>query len=219
MPFEDRTDAGRRLAAHLQPLRAQDVIVLAIPRGGVVLGYEVASALDIPLDVIVPRKLGAPEQPELAIGAVSSWGGGRVLDEQTIYMLNISRAYIEGETELQISEINRRLLAYRGTVDPPELEGKKALLIDDGLATGSTMIAAVRGVRSLHPSEVFAAVPVASREAAQRVSSEVDEFFCLETPDSFLAVGYWYRDFRQVTDEEVVDLLRRREQELQGKAA
>jgi putative phosphoribosyl transferase len=217
MPFEDRVDAGRRLAARLQSLRGQDCLVLAIPRGGVVLGYEIASLLGLPLDVAVPRKLGAPDQPELAIGAVGSWGGGRILDQQTLRLLRISPEYIETETEAQLREMDRRLLVYRGSIDPPDLYGKVALLVDDGIATGYTMIAAVRGIRDLRPTQTVVAVPVASTEAARRVSSEVDEFICLETPESFLAVGYWYHDFRQVTDGEVVELLRRRECEENSK--
>jgi putative phosphoribosyl transferase len=219
MQFENRIDAGRRLVTRLQPFRTRDCLVLAIPRGGVVLGYEVASALNVSLDVVVPRKLGAPEQPELAIGAISSWGGGRVLDEQTIRLLQISPEYVETETTEQLREMERRLLAYRGSAAPPDLHGKVALLVDDGLATGYTMIAALRGVRSLHPAETVVAVPVSSSEAALRVSAETDAFVCLDTPEPFLAVGCWYQDFRQITDEEVVQLLRRREREYREKAA
>jgi putative phosphoribosyl transferase len=219
MPYEDRAEAGRLLAARLGSLKDRDCLILAIARGGVTLGYEIASALDAPLDVVVPRKLGAPDQPELAIGAVSSWGGGRVLDEQTIRILRISPEYIETETENQFREMDRRLMAYRGTAEPPDLSGKTAIFVDDGLATGYTMIAAIRGVRALRPERTVVAVPVAPWEAVQRVSSEVDEVICLEKPEPFMAVGYWYRDFRQVTDEEVVELLRRREHEIRKKAA
>ncbi|MDO8588613.1 MAG: phosphoribosyltransferase [Armatimonadota bacterium] len=209
MLFRDRVDAGKQLAFRLRNLAERDCVVMAIPRGGVVVGFEVASAINAPLDVITPRKLGAPDQPELAIGAVSAWGAGRILDEMTVRALRVTEDYVERETRAQIAEIERRLKAYRGSTEPPDLTGKVALMIDDGIATGYTMLAAIRGVQSLGPERIVAGAPVASTDAAHRVGSEVDELVCLHTPSPFLAVGYWYTDFSQVTDEEVIQLLRR----------
>ena len=208
-PYDDRQQAGVELALALDRYRDQDCVILAIPRGGVVVGYEVAQALDCDLDVIVPRKIGAPNQPELAIGAVATWGDHQIIiDEHAVRALGVSSDYLEQEAQQQSVEANRRLLAYRGTLDPPEVEGRTVLLVDDGIATGYTTRAAAIAVRHLDPSEVVLAVPVGPPESVRTLRPYVDGLVCLRTPEPFLAVGYWYRDFAQVSDEEVVELLR-----------
>jgi len=219
MLFQNRVEAGQLLSQRLRQFRNGDCVVMSIPRGGVVVGYEIAKAIGAPLDVVVARKLGAPGEPELAIGAVVTWGNGRKLDQAAVGYLGVTPAYIESETQAQIQEVQRRLMAYRGSVEPPDLIDKTALLVDDGIATGYTVLAAVDGVRSLNPAAVVVAAPVASVEAAHRISVEADEFVCLVTPSPFLAVGNWYADFGQVTDEEVVELLRRRDAELKAAAS
>jgi len=219
MLFRDRVEAGQLLSQRLRRFRDEDCMVMSIPRGGVVVGCEVARAICAPLDVVVARKLGAPGEPELAIGAVVTWGDGRILDQAAVGYLGVTPAYIDRETQAQLEEVERRLMAYRGSVEPPDLAGKTALLVDDGIATGYTVLAAIQGVRALNPTSVVVAAPVASVEAAQRISSEADEFVCLVTPSPFLAVGNWYADFGQVTDEEVVGLLRQRAEELKAAAS
>jgi predicted phosphoribosyltransferase len=217
MLLENRTDAGRKLAGLLSKYAGTDAPVLAIPRGGVVVGYEVAKALGLPLDVVVPRKLGAPGEPELAIGAVASWGDHEwIVDESALRYLRVSDDYMQREVQAQLAEINRRLLEYRGTTDPPNVEGKTVILVDDGIATGYTMQAAVMSLRRLDPARIVLAVPIASPEAAARLSELVDEFCALTTPYPFLAVGHWYVEFGQTTDEEVIELLRKRRSELSG---
>jgi len=215
--FEDREDAGRRLAGALGAYKGSDALVLAVPRGGVVVGYEVAKGLDFPLDVVVPRKLGAPGEPELAIGAVAPWGDGRaILDEMALRYLGVSDEYIRRETETQLAEIDRRLHEYRGTTEPPDIRGKTVMLVDDGIATGYTIQAAVTALRGLGPSKIVIAVPVAAPEAAERLSRMADEFQALAKPVPFLAVGHWYARFEQTTDEEVVSLLSRRRAEMRA---
>jgi putative phosphoribosyl transferase len=208
-PYENRQQAGRNLAVLLERFRGSDAAVLAIPRGGVVVGYEVAEALELELDVVVPRKIGAPGQPELAIGAVASWGDhDAILDEQSVRILGVSREYIEREVRAQLAEVTRRLLAYRGTADPPRVEGRSVILVDDGIATGYTTRAAAIALRNLNASSIILAVPVAPLDSLQAIKPYVDEIVCPRTPYPFLAVGYWYRDFEQVSDDEVVALLR-----------
>ena len=173
------------------------------------VGYEVALKLDLDLDVIVPRKIGAPGQPELAIGAVASWGDhARILDESSIRYLRVSQDYIDREVSEQLAEVNRRLFAYRETAEPPNVEGRTVLLVDDGIATGYTTRAAALALRRLKASRVVLAVPVGPPDSMETVGRDVDEFVCLATPHPFFAVGYWYRDFLQVSDDEVVRLLR-----------
>lgn len=209
--FRDRIDAGRRLATALEDYGGQDALILAIPRGGVVVAHQVARELGLPLDVVVPRKLGAPGQPELAIGAVAPWGDGApLIDEAAITYLGVTQDYIKQETGRQLAEIDRRLRLYRGTTDPPEIKGKTAIIVDDGIATGYTIQAAVRALKRLQPAKILIAVPVAAPEAAHRLSQLVDELIALETPIPFLAVGHWYVEFGQTTDEEVVSLLKLR---------
>ena len=206
--FQDRVEAGRRLAQLLESYRESDSMVLAVPRGGVVVGYEVASRLGLPLDVVVPRKLGAPGEPELAIGAVAPWDDeGVVIDQESVRFLGVSRDYILREIEEQRREIARRLRLYRGTDEPPNIAGKTALLIDDGIATGCTLEAAVKCLRKLGAAKIVAAAPVSSAEAADRLSWAADEFYTLATPEPFMAVGRWYVDFDQTSDEEVIRLL------------
>lgn len=203
MVFTNRRDAGRHLAAALDHLRDQDPVVLAVPRGGVVVGREVAARLGALLDVIVPRKLRAPYNPELAIGAVAE-GGAAVLDEMAH---GVSAAYLEQETEAQLAEIARRVRAYRGGRPLPSLAGRTVIVLDDGIATGATLIAALRAVRAMAPSHLVAAVPVAPPESVARMAREADEVVCLSAPEFFQAVGQFYEDFTQVEDDEVVALL------------
>ena len=183
----------------------KDAIILALTRGGVPVGYEVADRLDLPLDVIVVRKLGVPWQPELAMGAIA--GTARYLDRRIIQALGISDEEIEDIIAREQAEIRRREALYRGGKAAPDLHGKSAILIDDGLATGSTMLAAVRHARSLKPARLIIGVPVGSKEATARLGQDADELICLATPEVSSAVGEWYRDFRQVDDAEVENLL------------
>ena len=218
-PFDNRQQAGRELASALTEYRGQDCIILAIPRGGVVVAYEVATELGLALDVIVPRKIGAPGQPELAIGAVASWGNHeRILDERAVAYLGVGEDYIERQVRQELAEVNRRLLAYRDTTDPPDVAGRKVILIDDGIATGYTTKAAALALRNLNASRVILAVPVAPPDALESIGPYVDEIVCLKTPSPFMAVGYWYHDFLQVSDAEVVGLLRKARQ-AQGETA
>ncbi|HUV05528.1 MAG TPA: phosphoribosyltransferase family protein [Armatimonadota bacterium] len=207
MIFEDRVDAGKRLAARLEQYRGPDTIVLAIPRGGVVVGYQVATALRVPLDVVIPRKIGAPGQPELAIGAIGD--DVSALDEETIRYLGVSEEYIRDEIERQRRELERRWRLYHGDRPFPDIEGKTVILVDDGVATGYTTVAAARTIRRKHPAELVLAVPVAPPESLVRLIPEVDDLVVLETPQPFFSVGSWYYQFEQTTDEEVIDLLHR----------
>ena len=209
LPFRDRAEAGRLLGAQLTGRNfPTDSIVLALPRGGVPVAFEVARTLGLPLDVIVVRKLGVPWQPELAMGAIAS-GGIRVLDQQLIRMEGISQADVEAIATREGEEAERREQLYRAGRPPLELRNRTVVLVDDGLATGSTMLAAVKCVKSLQPSAVIVAVPVASRQACARLRHVDEECVCLALPDRFGAVGQWYQDFRETSDAEVRDLLRR----------
>jgi putative phosphoribosyl transferase len=208
MMFEDRQDAGRKLAGRLQGYRNERPVVLALPRGGVPVGYEVARLLDAPLDIVVVRKLGAPGQPELGIGAlVDGDHPESVLDRTAIAILGVDRQYLVAETKRQLEEIRRRQAAYRSGRPPLGIADHTAIVVDDGLATGSTMRAALRAVRRAAPKRVVLAVPVAAAETLQSLAAEVDDVFCLSTPRDFGAVGQFYRDFRQTSDAEVVRLL------------
>ena len=211
LPFRDRIEAGRLLGAELAARKLpKDSIVLALPRGGVPVGFEVARALAAPLDVVVVRKLGVPWQPELAMGAIASGGVRgivRILDEKLIRQEGISQEDVEKIAAREALEAERREQLYRAGRPALELRDRTVILVDDGLATGSTMLAAVKCVKSLQPTAVVVAVPVASRQACARSREEAAECVCLATPMPFSAVGEWYEDFRQTTDVEVRDLL------------
>ena len=206
MTFADRTDAGRMLAAQLgHYANRSDVVVLGIPRGGVQVAFEIAKHLSVPLDVFLLRKLGAPGEEELAFGAIAS-GGIRVLDHETINALGISEQEIERVTDMELRELHRRESAYRGDRPPLDVVGKTVILVDDGIATGSSMQAGVQALRRLHPARIVVAVPVApARSFAQVI--EIDEFVCLQTPMFFQAIGQFYDDFSQVSDEQVLAML------------
>jgi len=205
MLFSDRRDAGVRLAVALDPLRGRDVVVLGIPRGGVEVAAVAADALSAPLDVVIPRKLGAPGNPELGLGAVAE--GVEVLDERLIRLLGVEPNYLRAEIASQLEEIARRSAAYRQGRAPVAVAGRTAVVIDDGIATGGTAAAAVRWARARGANEVVLAVPVSPPDAADRLRSEADEVIVLATPEPFYAVGQWYMNFPQVSDEEVVSLL------------
>jgi putative phosphoribosyl transferase len=215
MIFQDRREAGQQLAAALAAYRNRRPFVLAIPRGGVVVGYEVAKALDAPLDVVVPRKLRAPYNPELAVGAVAH-DGSIYLDSPLVSHLDVTEEYLREETARQLEEIQRRMQIYRGDRPPPALEGTAAIVVDDGIATGSTMIAALRATRAARPAHLVAAIPVAPAEGVAMLRREADDVVCLHTPPMFYAVGQFYIDFAQTDDAEVIALLRRRDEELRS---
>jgi putative phosphoribosyl transferase len=205
--YADRREAGIALAEALRPVVAgQEVVVLALPRGGVPVAAEVAKALGAPLDLVVVRKLGVPWHPELAMGAVAS-GGVRVLNHDVIDHLAITPEVIEQVALHETAELLRRERSYRGERPPPQLAGKCVILIDDGLATGSTMHAAVKAVRRHHPARVIVAVPVGPASAPQEFGGKADLLVCPNTPARFASVGQWYADFDQVSDEEVRQLL------------
>jgi putative phosphoribosyl transferase len=207
LPFRDRGEAGRILGAELARRQlAKNVIVLALPRGGVSVGAEVSEVLNAPLDIVVVRKLGVPWQPELAMGAMA--GRTRVLDYQLVRELGISDEEIESVVTRESIEMKRRELLYRGGLQAPDLRGRTVVLVDDGLATGSTMVAAVRHAGSAQPQKIIVAVPVASAQACMLMRREADECVCLAVPEPFHAVGEWYIDFRQVTDAEVQSILK-----------
>jgi putative phosphoribosyl transferase len=207
--FRDRRDAGRRLAAGLGRYAGRrDVLVLGLPRGGVPVAAEVAAALGAPLDVFVVRKLGVPGREELAMGAIAS-GGVQVLNDDVVRQLGIPERAIERATAAEQRELERRERAYRGNRPPPDPRGKVVVLVDDGLATGATMRAAVRAVRRLDPGRVVVAVPVGAATTCEEFAGVADEVVCATEPDPFLAVGHWYEDFSQTTDDEVRDLLAR----------
>lgn len=205
--FRDREDAGSRLADALESLKGErDVVVLAIPRGGIVVAKEIAASLDAPLDLIVVRKIGAPSNPEYAIGAVSQ-DGDPVLDLPAVRSLGISERYLSEQAAKESAEVRRRLKEYRGDSPYPALEGKTVVIVDDGMATGETALAAVLSAKKRGAARVVMAVPVASREAVGRVAAAADRVVCLETPSSFYAVGEFYGDFPQVSDEAVKAVL------------
>jgi putative phosphoribosyl transferase len=205
--FRDRTDAGQRLAAKLAAYAHRpDVLVLALPRGGVPVAYEVAKALHAPLDVFLVRKLGVPGHEELAMGAIAT-GGVRVLNERVVSQLRVPPQVIDRVAAAEERELTRRERAYRGDRPPPRVEGCDVILVDDGLATGASMRAAAAALRAQGPRRVVIAVPVAAAETCEEFRGEVDEIVCDLTPDPFYAVGLWYEDFSQTTDDEVRELL------------
>jgi len=211
MIFENRVEAGRQLAQKLKKYAGRkDVVVLGIPRGGVPVAFAVASALKAPLDIFLSRKLGVPWQEELAFGALAS-GGIRVLDRELISELNISEEDIERTTQTVKKELERRERLYRGDRPPLRVAGKIAVLVDDGIATGSSMRAAIQALRQMGPSRIVVAVPVAPARTCDSLRPEVDELVCIQAPELFWAIGQFYEDFSQVADQEVTELLRRAE--------
>ena len=207
MNFQDRYDAGRKLGQSLRHLADEHPLVLGLPRGGIPVAYEVAQALQAPLDVFIVRKLGVPGHVELAMGAIAS-GGVRVLNEDVIRIYDIQQEVIEYVTAQEKEKLELYEREFRGDMPPPEVRERTAILVDDGLATGSTMRAAVAALRQLAPAKIVVAVPVAASETCQALAEEVDEAICLMTPEPFYAVGSWYKDFEQTSDEEVHSLLR-----------
>lgn len=206
-PFADRADAGRQLARHLETYRNHpDAIVLALPRGGVPVGYEVARELHLPLDVFLVRKLGVPGFEELAMGAIAS-GGARVVNQDVLAEVPSAQAVLENVIAREAAELERREREYRDGRPPPDLRGRIAILVDDGLATGATMRAAVKALRGREVAKIIVAVPVGSPESCRELGQLVDEAICAEAPIWFHAVGQYYADFSQTTDEEVRELL------------
>jgi len=211
--YRDRREAGQVLATKLMKhANRPDVLVLALPRGGVPVGYEVARALHAPLDVFLVRKLGVPGHEELAMGAIAT-GGIRVLNENVIHALGIPGSEIEAVTEREQHELTRREHLYRDDRTAPDVRGCTVILIDDGLATGATMRAAARALRQQHPAHIVVAVPVAAPVVCEEFRAEVDDAVCAKTPEPFYGVGYWYEDFSQTSDQEVHDLLEQAERE------
>jgi putative phosphoribosyl transferase len=210
--FRDRVDAGGKLAKQLSTYaNRSDVIVLGIPRGGVPVAFEVANALNAPLDVFLSRKLGVPGQEELAFGAVAT-GGIRVLDHELIDAVGIPEHEIERITEHVKMELERREDVYRSGRPPLDVEGQTVILVDDGIATGSSMRAAINALRQMKPARIVIAVPVAPVSTCERLREDVDELVCIDTPEPFFAIGQFYEDFSQLTDEEVTLLLHRASQ-------
>lgn len=207
MLFHDRSDAGRHLAGTLAGYADRpDVLVLGLPRGGVPVAFEVARALHAPLDVFVVRKLGVPGQEELAMGAIAT-GGVRVLNDDVIQVAGITEDVIAEVATQEVEELRRRERLYRGDRPAPDVRGKTVIIVDDGLATGSTMRAAVAAVQGQGPARVIVAVPVGAAETCAKLREEADETICAHTPEDFFAIGSWYEDFSQTTDEQVRDLL------------
>jgi putative phosphoribosyl transferase len=207
--FRDRQDAGRFLAGKLKHLAHHpDLIVLALPRGGVPVAYEIAKELNAPLDIFIVRKLGVPIYEELAMGAIAS-GGVRVLNEEIISRLGITPSMIDAAAAEQQWELERREHEYRGERAPLDVTGRIVILVDDGLATGASMRAAVQALRKRNPKRIIVAVPVGAPETCEQFEKEVDEVVCGKRPEYFGAVGEWYEDFTQTTDEEVCELLDR----------
>ncbi|MFA5413098.1 MAG: phosphoribosyltransferase [Patescibacteria group bacterium] len=208
MIFKNRVDAGQKLAETLGKFKdAKDTIILALPRGGVVVGYEVAKKLNLPLDIVVPRKIGAPGNPEFAIGAVGETGEG-IFEEMVIGAYGITESYLQNEIKKEKAEAERRLKLYRGARPPLDLKNKTVILVDDGLATGLTMRAAIKTAKKFGAKKIIVSIPVTSPEAAELVKKEVDEIIYLEAPAFFGAVGSFYEEFGQTTDDEVIDLLK-----------
>ncbi|MGE5594349.1 MAG: phosphoribosyltransferase [Betaproteobacteria bacterium] len=206
MIFEDRTHAGQLLAKELARYGDRDVLVLALPRGGVPVGAKIARQLHAELDVVITRKIGAPGDPELAIGAVSG-NGAVILNEGLVRVLGVPEEYIREAAARERAEIHRRSLLYRGGRPAPRVKGRTVIVVDDGIATGYTMLAALRGVRQEGPARLAAAVPVAPRDSIAKLEAEADDVVVLSTPTHFFAVGQFYEDFSQVTDEEVQAIL------------
>lgn len=211
--FYNRTEAGKLLATKLQPYADRpDVLALALPRGGVPVAFEVSRALNAPLDVFVVRKLGMPGHEELAMGAIAT-GGGKVVNRDVVQTFRIPNHVIDAVAVREGEELARRERLYRGNRPPPQISGRVVILIDDGLATGSSMSAAIAALRKQGPAKIVVAVPVAAPSTCDEFRSEVDEIVCAVTPEPFYAVGLWYQDFSQTTDQEINELLERADHE------
>ncbi len=219
--YRDRADAGRKLTHVLARYAGESPVIVALPRGGVPVAYEIAHALSAQLDIIVVRKIGAPGQHELGIGAlVDGDHPETVLNEELLRLIEVSREYLDREVKSELKEIRRRDALYRKGHPPIPLEGRTVLVVDDGIATGGSIRAALRGIKRRHPRKVVLAVPVASSETLKSLRAEVDDTVCLETPESFGAIGEFYYDFTQTSDEEVMNLLDRARREIpEGKPA
>ena len=204
--FADRRDAGLQLAEKLKHYTGKGVLILALPRGGVVIGSEIASTISAPLDVLIVRKIGFPGQEELAIGAVSETGSV-VLNQQLIYTSGVTTKYIEDEIAAHSDEIERRIRLYRDGRPLEKLEGKTIILVDDGVATGATMKAAIAALKGQNIAKLIVAIPVSPITTADELKTMADEFICLSTPPDFISVGNYYKKFYQVTDDEVVEIL------------
>lgn len=213
--FRDRADAGRQLAVRLERYRDEEPLVLALPRGGVPVGFEISRALGAPLDVFVSRKLGAPGQPELGIGAVAQ-GGTRILNERLVRRLGIPEDYLERITRREEDEVERRLRLLRGGQPVPEVGGRTAILVDDGLATGVTALAAIEALKMKDPRRIVLAVPVCAAPTAEMMRFEVDDLVSLQIPEDLYAIGFWYENFEQVPDETVIELLERARRVVEG---
>jgi putative phosphoribosyl transferase len=217
--FRDRSEAGERLAARLQVYRDAQPVVLALPRGGVPVGFEIARALKAPLDLLFVRKIGVPWQPELAAAAVAEVGGSEMVrNEHVIRHAAIPDEYLIDQAAYELAEIARRRSLYRGGKPVIDVTGKTAIVVDDGIATGATVRAALRALRRAHPAKIVLAVPVAPEETAAKLAEEADEICCLEMPADFGAISQFYKSFRQTSDEEVIDLLRRAAADQSGEA-
>lgn len=209
MIFKDRVDAGQKLAKALEKYKGRkETLVLALPRGGVVVGFEVARILNLPLDLVIPRKIGAPSNPEFAIGAITEEGEG-IFNKEVIRNYGISEEYINKTVEEEKKEAQRRLKTYRGDRPSLNLIGKTVIIVDDGIATGLTMRAAIKSVKNRDPEKIVVAVPCAAKDSVEQIKKEVDEVVCLHTPIFFGAVGAFYQSFDQTTDEEVINLMKK----------
>ncbi len=206
MQFADRSDAGRRLAAELLPLAKERPVVMALPRGGVPVAVEVAKALDAPLDILAVRKLGAPGNRELGVGAVAE-GGSAVLDSSSAEQLGLTRSVLDATLARETQELRRRVARYRGDRPPIAVLGRTVIVVDDGLATGLSDLAAIRALRKRSARRIVVAVPVGSRESVAMLSDEADQVLCLMIPERLYGVGLWYEDFAPVSDEQVLALL------------
>jgi putative phosphoribosyl transferase len=207
--LRDRCDAGRRLAAVLMRFKSEQPVVLALPRGGVPVGFEVAQALGAPLDVVLVRKIGAPGQPELGIGAIVDGSEPRlVLNDEMVRLVQPEADYVEAEHKRQRAELERRRQLYRGARPPAAVEGRTVIVVDDGIATGGSVKAVLQALAHARPARLVLAVPVAPQDSLDAIAAAADEVVCLARPDPFFAVGAHYRDFTQTTDDEVVALLR-----------
>ncbi len=217
-PYADREDAGRKLAVELSRFRNENPIILALPRGGVPVAWEVARALNAPLEVWVARKIGAPSQPELGIGAISE-GGATWINRQLAGWVGATEEDISRVAEEEARELERRVRVYRGDRPTPEVKGRTVILVDDGIATGGTMRAAIASLKERGPKRLIVAVPVAPPETVDELEREVDDLISPEQPQDLMAIGLWYRDFHQTSDEEVLELLARSRSEQTGAPA